>query len=431
VGDRGWGYPGWLYAAEDIGDTPKKAPRKCRTGMGEDRAVMGVAASQVSRTRLDYVRFYNECCREETVAKKGAMKRSRGLVSVKSGLRSIRSLGDCRNRANSSVRFDRPADAELQFLNRFPAQSMLALCRANVDGGHMIGIEHGKRIHLVLRAAGCLTALTLLNIPLPEFWSSVAWGQQSPTQLNSPVQAQAEPRRHVAPRPAPAAQPPFSPSTPVALPVTNPASALGNALISCDKASEGFEPVSWPGVRGEIKLDRCYRGRDHLVCSFNALLSEAKLLLENYRKIADANYPELGSVDDVCKKTPDNLATDLQNATEFTDRFKELKVEYDARSTCANRIQRWVQDITLPDMTHAPEIVKSMIDAIEGDIKGVSAAQAQLVEFAGRMNTSQKAIITIQKIHRAMCARNQSVRVEAGEGGIPTPLERTGPMMSR
>jgi hypothetical protein len=163
----------------------------------------------------------------------------------------------------------------------------------------------------------------LLNIPLPEFWSSVAWGQQSP--MNSPVQAQAEPRRHVAPRPAPAAQPSFlapTPNlTPIALPVTNPASALGNALVSCDKAAEGFEPVSWPGVRGEIKLDRCYRGRDHLVCSSSALLSEAKLLLENYRKISDANYPELGSVDDVCKKTPDNLATDLQNATEFADRF--------------------------------------------------------------------------------------------------------------
>jgi hypothetical protein len=290
----------------------------------------------------------------------------------------------------------------------------------------MIGIEHGKPIHLVLRAAGCLTALTLLNIPLPGFWSSVAWGQQSPMQLNSPVQAQAEPRRHVAPRPAPAAQPSFSPSTPVALPVTNPASALGNALVSCDKGAEGFEPVSWPGARGEIKLDQCYRGRDHLVCSFNALLSEAKSLLENYRRISDANYPELGSVDDVCKKTPDNLATDLQNATEFADRFRALKAEYDARSTCANRIQRWIRDITLPDMTHAPEILKSMIDAIEGDTKGVSAAQAQLVEFAGRMNTSQKAIITIQKIHRALCVR-QSVRVEAREGGMKRVEPRSNP----
>jgi len=248
----------------------------------------------------------------------------------------------------------------------------------------------------------------------------------------NPIQAQVEPRRR-----APAAQPPLvEPSapnrTPIALPVANPASALGNALVSCDKEAEGFEPVSLPGARGEIKLDRCYRGRDHLVCSFSALLSEAKLLLANYSKISDANYPELGSVDDLCKKTPDDLATDLQNATEFTDRFKALKAEYDARTNCANRIQQLLRDITLPDMTQAPAILKSMIDTIEGDIKGVSAAQAQLVEFAGRMNTSQKAIITIQKVHRTMCVRNQSTKVDAQDrGNGPTLLEHTGPLMSR
>ncbi len=156
------------------------------------------------------------------------------------------------------------------------------------------------------------------------------------------------------------------------------------------------------------------------------------MLLANYSKISDANYPELGSVDDLCKKTPDDLATDLQNATEFTDRFKALKAEYDARTNCANRIQQLLRDITLPDMTQAPAILKSMIDTIEGDIKGVSAAQAQLVEFAGRMNTSQKAIITIQKVHRTMCVRNQSTKVDSQDrGNGPTVLERTGPLMTR
>jgi len=163
-------------------------------------------------------------------------------------------------------------------------------------------------------------------------------------------------------------------------------------------------------------------------------LSEAKLLLGNYRKISDANYPELGSVDDVCKKTPDNLATDLQNATEFTDRFKALKAEYDARATCANRIEQLLRDVTLPDMTQAPAIMKSMIDTIEGDIKGVSAAQAQLGEFAERINSSRKAVITIQKIHRTMCAKTQSAKVDGVDRGsagmptviMPTIIERTG-----
>jgi hypothetical protein len=64
-------------------------------------------------------------------------------------------------------------------------------------------------------------------------------------------------------------------------------------------------------------------------------------------------------------------------------------------------------------MTQASAILKSMIDSIEGDIKGVSVAQVQLLEFAGRMNSSQKAILTIQKIHRTMCVRNQPAKVDA------------------
>ncbi len=303
----------------------------------------------------------------------------------------------------------------------------------------MIHIEHRRRIHLVLRAAGCVTAMALLYSPVPGFWASDAWGQQSPTQLNSPAPARAEPRRRVSPRPARAAQPslvqPSAPNpTPIALRVTNPESALGNALVSCDAGSEDFEPISLPGAREEIKLDRCYRGRDHLVCSFNALLSEAKSLLENYRKIADANYPELGSVDDVCRIKPDGLATDLQNSTDFAVRFKALKAEYDARANCANRIEQSLRDVTLPDMTQAPAILKSMIDSIEGDIKGVSVGQAQLLEFAGRMNSSQKAILTIQKIHRTMCVRNQPAKVDAENrenAVMPSLRERAGPFINR
>ena len=282
----------------------------------------------------------------------------------------------------------------------------------------MIPIEHRKHIHLMMRAAGCLTTIALLYSPLPSFWSSVAWGQQSPTQLNSSVQAQAELRRR--PRPTHPAQPSHVESsapdaTPIALPAADPASALGSELTSCDKA-DGVEPVPLPGAKGEIKLDRCYRGRDRLVCSFRALSSEAKSLLENYRKIVDANYPDLGSVDDVCRIEPDSLATALEKAAEFTARFKEFKAEYDARVSCASRIEQSLRDVTLPDMTQAPAMLKSMIDSIEGDIKGVSAPQAQLVEFAERINSSHKALLTIQKIHQTMCGRNQTAKVDAENG---------------
>ena len=292
----------------------------------------------------------------------------------------------------------------------------------------MILIEHGNRFNVMLRAAGYFATLTLLYSPLPGFLTSDAWGQQSPTQLNSPARAQAEPRRHVAPRPAPAAQPSFSqPSalnlTPIAFPLPNPETALGAALLSCNKEAEGYQPASLPGARGEIKLDQCYRGRDHQVCSFNALLSEAQSLLQDYRKIIEANYPTLGSVEDVCRRTPESLAADLEKATDFAARFHALKAEYDARVNCTNRIEESFRDVTMPDMGQAPSLLKSMIDSIEDDTKGVSAAQAELAELADKVNSSHKAILTIQKIHRAMCGKKPSARVEAGDRGMPMRLQ--------
>src|SRR5215471_8511413 len=310
-------------------------------------------------------------------------------------------------------------------------------------GGHMIHVEHRKRIHLVLRAAGYLTTLTVLYSPLPGFWACDAWGQQSPPQLNSPARAQAEPRQ-VAPRPAPAAQPAFlQPSAlnvaPIAFPVPNSETALGTALLSCNKEAEGYQPASLPGARGEIKLDQCFRGRAHLVCSFNALLSEAQSLLEDYTKIVEANYPAVGSVEDVCRKTPEGLATDLEGASDFATRFHALKAEYDARYKCANRVEESFRDVTLPDMAQAPSLLKSIIDSIEGDIKGVSAAQSQLAELADKISLSQKAIVTIQKVHRTMCMRNQSAKVDAQDRGsagmpiliMPTSIERIGPFNNR
>jgi len=154
-------------------------------------------------------------------------------------------------------------------------------------------------------------------------------------------------------------------------------------------------------------LDRCYRGRDHLVCSFNALLGEARSLIEEYGRIVEAHYPNVSNVAAVCDIKPDALSSDLRNATDFMSRFKALKAEYDARSSCATKIGQSLKDVTLPDMAQAPEILRSMIDSLEGDLKGVSVVQAKVVELAETIDSSQKAITTIQKIHRIMCVKSQ------------------------
>ena len=152
------------------------------------------------------------------------------------------------------------------------------------------------------------------------------------------------------------------------MPVPDANSALGSALASCDKPSEGFEALALPGARGEVKFDRCYRGRDHLVCSFGALLAEARSLLENYQRIIDTKYPDLSNLEGVCGIKSDTLATDLESATDFNARFKALKAQYDARVSCASRVQQSFRDLTLSDMAQAPDLLKSMIETIEGDI---------------------------------------------------------------
>jgi hypothetical protein len=117
--------------------------------------------------------------------------------------------------------------------------------------------------------------------------------------------------------------PSASPVSPITFPATDASSALGKALASCEPKVDASE-LSLPGARGEIKLDQCYRGRDYLVCQFNALTAEAKSLLENYRKIVDANYLEVRDVGGICTINPEVLATDLKSATEFGNRFKGI-----------------------------------------------------------------------------------------------------------
>jgi len=203
------------------------------------------------------------------------------------------------------------------------------------------------------------------------------------------------------PTPVPAAAPVLGPVT---IPPVDSNSVLGSALASCDNLADGSEPINLPGARGEISLDRCYRGRDHLICSFNALLTEARALLEKYTQIAEANYPELGNLEAICSIPSNTLATDLARATEFNARFKALKLQFQARVSCVGSVQQSFRNMTLPDMTQAPDLLKSMVETIEGDIGGASDIQAQAIGLAEKIDASHKAMNTIQKVHRAMCA---------------------------
>jgi hypothetical protein len=259
-------------------------------------------------------------------------------------------------------------------------------------------------LHLVAVFPKCSLALPILCALSIGLWPDSSWAQRSRTQFNPPS-------RQELPRPEP---PPVSPASPIIFPPTDASSSLGKALASCEPKADASE-LSLPAARGEIRLDRCYRGRDHLVCQFNALIAEASSLLENYRKIVDANYPEVHDVSGICTIKADVLANDLQNATDFEGRFKAFKAEYEARSACVNRIEQSLTQVAFPDMTQGPNLVKSMTDTIDGDVKGASEVQARLAALSEKMVSSHKAMGTLQKIHRAMCMSRPSTGTENKE----------------
>jgi hypothetical protein len=141
-------------------------------------------------------------------------------------------------------------------------------------------------------------------------------------------------------------------------------------------------------------------------------MAEANSLLEHYRKIIDTNYPEVHDVGGICTIKADVLANDLQYATDFETRFKAFKAEYEARSACVNRIKQSLTQVAFPDMTQGPNLLKSMTDTIDGDVKGVSEVQGRLAQLGEKMALSQKAMATLQKIHRAMCMAHPSTGTE-------------------
>ncbi len=182
-----------------------------------------------------------------------------------------------------------------------------------------------------------------------------------------------------------------------------PGGATGEALAACEKGIGKPESFSLPATKGEIKLDPCYRGREQLVCSLAALSLQAKALVQDFARIIEANYPDVANVDSICTMAPENLAAHMEKASTFATRFRELRDEYDRRLACVAKVEQSLQQVSLADMPRSEEILKSMNDTLQGDIKDVAATRQRLLDLAESMDASQKAIVVIQKIHRAIC----------------------------
>jgi hypothetical protein len=200
-------------------------------------------------------------------------------------------------------------------------------------------------------------------------------------------------------------------TTPVPAALPSPAidntSALGQALAACNQDSAVQEAFTLPGLKGEVTLDRCYKGRAHLICVFTALSTEAKSLTSSYTKIVDAKYPDLTTVDGVCQLNPETLASNIVGSEDFARRFKELKSQYEAATNCAGNVEQGLKNVTLNDMTQAPEILKSMMASIDGDVAKISEVHTQISDLAEKMEASKRAMKTVTKIYHAMCLQGE------------------------
>jgi hypothetical protein len=238
--------------------------------------------------------------------------------------------------------------------------------------------------------------MALLAVSAVMVMSDVAWSQSQLVQRSRQ-------------RPIPA-QPTTQPKDEARAP--EPTSALGKDLAFCEDSAVK-DAFVLPGSKGEITLDKCYRGRAHLGCVFTALGTEAQALTASYAKIVKAGYPDVTSVDDICRIDRDTLAADMGGAEDFRKRFTALKSQYENATKCTATVKAAFKDVSLTDMAQPPEVLKSMTDSIDGDVNKVSESQKQISDLSIQMEAAKKAMRTLDKLHKAMC--NQFLNVKSSE----------------
>jgi hypothetical protein len=197
------------------------------------------------------------------------------------------------------------------------------------------------------------------------------------------------------------------------IPAIDKTSALGQALAACNQEAEK-EPFTLPGLKGEVTLDRCYKGRAHLICVFTALGLEAKSLISSYTKIVDAKYPDLSTVDGVCHVNLQTIATDIAGSEDCAKRFKELKTQYEAAIKCAGSVEQAFKDVSLADLTKAPEVLQSMTASIDGDVAKISETHKQISDLSAKIELASKAMKVVTKLHHAMCMNEKAAEQSGG-----------------
>jgi hypothetical protein len=243
------------------------------------------------------------------------------------------------------------------------------------------------------------TCLVIVGVGISDqLLSDGSFFQTASAQQVRQAQQAPLPRR---PRQIPAAHP--TETTPV---------ESATPTASCDQQFPKADLVL-PGPKGAIKLDSCYRGREHFICSVNAIIVESKKLRSEYEKIVQMNYPSFKTIDPVCKLSAESVATDIQLVNDFFPRFRAIKSAFERQANCAVSVGRTIKELNLTTMANGADIVRSMMEAIDGDMKNVPDERQNSSDLSETIEAARKSLDSIEKLHAAMCtaqAKGASLR---------------------
>lgn len=176
-------------------------------------------------------------------------------------------------------------------------------------------------------------------------------------------------------------------------------------LLACDEKHEATE-FTLPGAKGAMKIDKCYRGREHFVCRISTLNAGSKALVEDYKAVTETKYPDFANLESICALSRAKISGDLDTIAQFPPRFNALKSGYESQVACASSLERSIKEANLGDLPQAKGVVASLEDAVQFDLKDLPDSRKTLFDLAVSIESSEKALAVIEKLHLAMCRPN-------------------------
>ena len=77
-------------------------------------------------------------------------------------------------------------------------------------------------------------------------------------------------------------------------------------------------------------------------------------------------------------------------------------------------VEQALKDVSLADLTKAPQVLQSMTASLDGDVGKISKVQEQISDLAEKMELSKKAMKTVTKLYHAMCLRGERATEKSG-----------------